>query len=205
MFDDDRVRDLLANRTPYQRGLVATLAAWRASVLAEFPGADEHFPYAPGYTFLVEDAMQLMADCATAQAAPTQAAQMKDRFEEILGTEDDPEDFPDSFVPHLYFYAVMNIDTAVEAWARPEESLDLSFTLLSDSYAFAGQFDDDVRTSGGPSLVKLECARQIADLESVESIENPVSPEWLEALKDQSHEARELFRGKFQQIVDAKS
>src|SRR4051794_29837090 len=116
MFDDDRVRELLADRTPYQRGLVAALAAWRVSVLAEFPGADEHFPYAPGYTFLVVDAMALMADCATSQAEPSKAAQLKDRFEEILGAEEEPNDEPEELVPFFFFNALMNIDTAVDVW-----------------------------------------------------------------------------------------
>jgi hypothetical protein len=204
MFDDVQLRQALAGRTPYQRGVVATLAAWRTAVVAASPGADDHFPYAPGFSFMVEDAADLLAAHATGEVAPgAPDASMVERFEELLGTEDEPEEEPDAIVPSRLFNAALNTDTAVRVWLEPGDGGQMAFTLLSDTYAFVARFDGEPMADGR-SLVEAECARQLADLAAVEGVEGPMSADAFGALRAASAPIRDLIGARFQDLVDSK-
>lgn len=205
MFDDDRVTAELSAFSPYRRAVVATLSARRAAVVADLPGADAYFDeYAPGYSLLMSDALELLAGFATEPPADLVGAQvMRERFEALLGPEGEEEEEPGEIVPALLFNAALIVNLALRAWAEPERSDHWAFMTLSESYAFAYQLDQSRHQKPGPSAADAEIARQLADLEAVSGLGEPLTAADFAALEGESDELSTLIRTKFRTIATA--
>jgi hypothetical protein len=205
MFDDDRVTAALSALSPYRRAVVAALAARRAAGAADLPGADAYFDdYVPGYTLLVSDAAELLAELTTgSEAGPAAVQVMRERLEALLGPEGEEEEEPAEIVPALLFNAALILDLALRAWAEPERSDHWAFTTLSEGYAFAYQLDQSRHQKPGPSSEDAEVARQLADLEAVAGLGEPLTAAEFAALEDESGELSTLIRTKFRTIATA--
>lgn len=203
MFDDDRVTAMLSALSSHQRAVVATLAARRAAVVADLPGADAYFDdYAPGYALLVSDASELLAGFATAHTVNESSAQaMRERLEALLGPEGEEEEEPDDIVPALLFTAASILNLALRTWTEPDRSAHWAFTTLSENYAFAYQLDQNRRQKPGPSAEDAETTRQLADLEAVRNLGQPLTAAEFAALEGQSAEVGRLIRAKFRTIA----
>ena len=205
MFDDDRVTAALSALSPYRRAVVAALAARRAAVVADLPGADAYFDdYAPSYALLISDALELLAEFATATTADLAAAHlMRERFEEILGPDGEEEEEPGEIVPALLFNAALIMNFALRAWVEPERSENWAFTTLSESYAFAYQLDQSRHQKPGPSAEDAEVTRQLADLDAISGLGEPLTAAEFAAIEGDSGELSTLIRTKFRTIATA--
>lgn len=184
---------------------MAGLAARRVAAVADLPGADAYFDdYAPGCALLISDALELLAELATVPTADQAGVRvMGERFEALLGPEGEEEEEPGELVPALLFNAALIVNLALRAWAEPERSEHWAFATLSESYAFAYQLDQSRHQKPGPSAEDVEVARQLADLDAIGGLGEPVAAAEFAALADGSRDLSTLIREKFRTIAAA--
>jgi hypothetical protein len=197
-FDESAVLSSFEALSPYRRGVVAALAAYRAGVFADFPDIDQYFSFAPGYAFLIEDTLRTLDQAIVAgQVDSAEAGALKGRFVELLGPDGEEYEEPEDWVPACYVNAASIVDHALRTWAEAGESQANGFQVLSDIDAFTAALLDNE-----PTLEILECDRQRADMDAVAGLAEPLSVADLAELKAQSEEVREGIRAAFQDILD---
>lgn len=197
MFDDDLVRSLVDQATPFQRGLVATLCLNRAAVLAQDERVDQAVE---GSARLVEDTVTFCRAFALGGVAGTDAEALEARFRAVLGPDDLPYDEPDGLAAWLVD-VVSLADYAVRTWNDPEESGSRCFDVLVSCYSLAGMLEDEPETPGPEALAELEVARQLADVQAVAGFPVRVTPDELEALLAESAALRASYGRRFEDVL----
>lgn len=165
MFNRALVKSLIDGLSEQQRGVVATLALARLRGMVLSNLGDEVTSHSTRQ--VVEDAYNYGMAQIAGQAVGN-SAELRQRFEELLGPDEFPFEDPEEIEPS-FIDLVSTADYAVRVWEKPSASDDSCFNVLLSSYAIVGNLEDDPDLPPGPPLGQLECDRQIEDMQNIQS------------------------------------
>jgi hypothetical protein len=175
------------------RGVAASMALWRLSVLAESPEADA---IVPTVGELIVDSVQFAFDYAREGASLISAEGLKQRFLSMLGTEEDPIDEPP--LPDIFLIDLASLaDYTVRVWVDPGESAFNAWKVLIAAFNLACSLGDEIESEPESPLSDPEYARQLDDLGWLSEKDGSVDVAMLNSLMASSEPLRGAYARRF--------